>query len=136
MSRWFKFEEDKSLIMSEELRNKILNFIYMNNFRFRSNLNSNNFFVLNSNNFIPFNSSNNNQLNINKDNTFIQDNKNIINNDFQNYKISNEKKINENNDDLKGFISNKYTSRFEIQIENDKDFQIVRRIIGSKVILL
>lgn len=29
----------------------------------------------------------------------------------------------------------KYTCRYEIQIENDKDFQVARKIIGSKVIL-
>lgn len=30
----------------------------------------------------------------------------------------------------------KYTCRFEIQIENDKDFQVARRLIGAKVCLL
>jgi len=29
-------------------------------------------------------------------------------------------------------FSGKYTSRFEIQIENDKDFQVARRLIGAK----
>ncbi len=30
----------------------------------------------------------------------------------------------------------KYTCRFEIQIENDKDFQVARRLIGAKVHIL
>jgi thioredoxin reductase len=30
----------------------------------------------------------------------------------------------------------KYTCRFEIQIENDKEFQVARRLIGAKVILI
>jgi hypothetical protein len=29
--------------------------------------------------------------------------------------------------------SGKYTCRFEMQIENDKDFQVARRLIGAKV---
>jgi len=28
----------------------------------------------------------------------------------------------------------KFTCRYEIQIENDKDFQVARKIIGSKVL--
>lgn len=30
-------------------------------------------------------------------------------------------------------FNGKYTCRFEIQIENDKDFQVSRRLIGAKV---
>jgi len=40
----------------------------------------------------------------------------------------------ENDPLMKGKI--KYTCRFEIQIENDKEFQVARKIIGSKVIFI
>ncbi len=44
-------------------------------------------------------------------------------------------KQNSMEDDKKSNImqNGKYTCRFEIQIENDKDFQVARRLIGSKV---
>lgn len=29
-------------------------------------------------------------------------------------------------------MSSKFTGRFDIQIENDKDFQVARKLIGSK----
>jgi hypothetical protein len=41
-----------------------------------------------------------------------------------------------NEDEKKSNMHNgKYTCRFEIQIENDKDFQVARRLIGSKVLV-
>ena len=44
--------------------------------------------------------------------------------------------INNETDNSKQNQNNgKYTCRFEIQIENDKDFQVARRLIGAKVIL-
>lgn len=58
---------------------------------------------------------------------------------FENLKEK-EKKNEENNENGPGFkfqtsIPVKYTCRYEIQIENDKDFQVARKIIGSKVFL-
>lgn len=44
---------------------------------------------------------------------------------------NNGKAYNQVEDDLKG-TSGKFTCRFEILIENDKDFQVARKLIGSK----
>ena len=41
--------------------------------------------------------------------------------------------INEEEKKSSAMLNGKYTCRFEIQIENDKDFQVARRLIGSKV---
>lgn len=50
-----------------------------------------------------------------------------------------EKKIEENNDSTNGSkfqtsVPVKYTCRYEIQIENEREFQVARKIIGSKVV--
>ena len=55
-----------------------------------------------------------------------QYNRNLVNNNF-NQSINNN---NSNNNDEKNF--GKYTCKYEILIANDKDFQIARRLIGSK----
>lgn len=43
--------------------------------------------------------------------------------------------LDEDRSKLSGNNTGKYTCRFEIQIENDKDFQVARRLIGAKVSL-
>jgi hypothetical protein len=73
-----------------------------------------------------------------------------INNQSQNMQFNNLSQVNVNNlsnslqsktsinDDEKKsntMQNGKYTCRFEIQIENDKEFQVARRLIGSKVII-
>jgi hypothetical protein len=52
---------------------------------------------------------------------------NVMNPNMYNPQLQN-KKLEDNSN-----INGKYTCRFEIQIENDKDFQVARRLIGSKV---
>lgn len=54
------------------------------------------------------------------------------NNSFNSYK---QNQSNEPEEKKSHSMQNgKYTCRFEIQIENDKDFQVARRLIGAKVI--
>ncbi len=54
------------------------------------------------------------------------------NNSFNSFK---QNQVNETEEKKSQQMQNgKYTCRFEIQIENDKDFQVARRLIGAKVI--
>jgi hypothetical protein len=47
---------------------------------------------------------------------------------------TNQNNFNEEKEEKKREGQNgKYTCRFEIQIENDKEFQVARRLIGAKV---
>ena len=89
------------------------------------------------NNFSNINNINvvNNMSNINNLNININDNYNynlrlINNNNFSNHFnfINNINYININED----IIFNKFISKYEILIENDSEFQVSRRIIGSK----
>lgn len=52
---------------------------------------------------------------------------NVLNSNLYNPQLQNKKAEDNSN------INGKFTCRFEIQIENDKDFQVARRLIGSKV---
>ena len=95
----------------------------MNNIGDRNNINNMNL-VNNMNNNLKNNlmnpniqQVNNPQFNQNMHNTF---NQNMMNNNNNNT----------NNNDEKNF--GKYTCKYEILIANDKDFQIARRLIGSK----
>ena len=101
----------------------------MNNIGERNNINNMNL-VNNMNNNIKKNlinqniqQMNNPQFNQNLQNNF---NQNMINNPNNNNSNIN----NNNNNDEKNF--GKYTCKYEILIANDKDFQIARRLIGSK----
>ncbi len=61
---------------------------------------------------------------------------------FNNRKASNTSAVDEK-EEKKGLVGSnntvqvnnngKYTCRFEIQVENDKEFQVARRLIGAKV---
>ena len=99
----------------------------MNNMGERNNINNMN--LINSiNNNMKNNLMNQNiqQMNNPKFNQNLQNNfnQNMINNQ------NNNNNNNTNNNDEKNF--GKYTCKYEILIANDKDFQIARRLIGSK----
>lgn len=144
IARWYKLD-DESLV-SESLRKKITK--YTNKFleqhlkkmnlmgsmgkSFNNMSSGNNSMNSSGNNFntsgSSFNNSGNNLmqykggLSNNNNNTSPQLN-NGYNSQPQNKKME-EQSSNQNG---------KFTCRFEIQIENDKDFQVARRLIGSKV---
>mgnify|MGYP006133929173 CR=1 FL=1 len=95
------------------------NYNWNNNMNYYQNQNPNNFY------------GGNQQNNYNKDNKFNSNN-NGYNNKFgnnQNPSSNNNNTGIGNDDDSK---SGKYTCRFEILIDNDKEFQIARKLIGSK----
>ena len=114
--------------------NNLIKNINLNGF----NNNINNFGNMNTyNNFSNINNIDigNNMNNINNLNININDNynynfrlinNNIFSNNFNN--INNINYININED----IIFNKFISKYEILIENDSEFQVSRRIIGSK----
>lgn len=83
---------------------------------------------LNTNNTINGNESMEGFRNLNKNNQNLYSSPQLngMNNNF-NSQLQN-KKFEDNSN-----INGKFTCRFEIQIENDKDFQVARRLIGSKV---
>lgn len=82
----------------------------------------------------------NNMEEMNNNMNYMNNNMNLINNNMNNPQLNqniNQKMINQNannnnnsNNDEKNL--GKYTCKYEILIANDKDFQIARRLIGSK----
>ena len=102
------------------------------------NNNINNFGIMNNyNNFNNVNNINivNNMNNINNLNININDNYNynfrLINKNnfsFNNNNMKNNNYVNKSEDK----ISNKFICKYEILIENDSEFQISRKLIGSK----
>jgi hypothetical protein len=86
------------------------------------------------------NNPNNNYHNNNFDNSYTTPNQQYYNNysgSNTNYTYQSPIIYNEMNDEkLSSYqdkqYNSKYTCRFEIQIENDKDFQVARRLIGIK----
>ena len=107
----------------------------MNMLMNKQNLNS----IKNPNNMNNIDEMNNNMNNMNNMN-YMSNNMNLINNNINNPQFNqniNQKIINQNvnnnnnsNNDEKNL--GKYTCKYEILIANDKDFQIARRLIGSK----
>ena len=98
--------------------NNVINQAQINNMlNINNNFQNNNIYF----NSQSFNNNNNNNINIfeNKINSFVKKNSNKQN--LNNNKL--------NNSDEKVI---KYTCKYEILIPNDKDFQIARRLIGSK----
>jgi len=83
---------------------------------FSNNNNSRNDFMCNNN----YNNSNNNFYN--------QGPPQMYNNKYYNNEENNQNFSPEN----KYLVNGKYTCKFEIQIENDNEFQVARRLIGSK----
>ena len=155
--QWFDLEKNRNLI-SEETQKKFEEISKKNSVNIKQNtlnpfinnnniiLNMNNQFILNNNKniqnqFIQQNILNKNDINpqinlINKNNPLIMQNlyfngminKNILNNSYNqntNYK-------NNNNIYEEKYNNGKLTCKYEILIPNDKDFQIARRLIGSK----
>ena len=103
-----------------------------------NNINNNIGIINNYNNFNNYNNINvinnmNNISNINNLNININDNFDYRmfnrNNNYNQYNNNiNIKNVNLNEDKISG----KYTCKYEILIENDSEFQIARRLIGSK----
>ncbi len=155
--QWFDLEKNRNLI-SEETQKKFEEISKKNSVNIKQNtlnpfinnnniiLNMNNQFILNNNKniqnqFIQQNILNKKEINpqinlINKNNPLIMQNlyfngminKNILNNSYNqntNYK-------NNNNIYEEKYNNGKLTCKYEILIPNDKDFQIARRLIGSK----
>jgi hypothetical protein len=126
-TRWYS-QEDEHYI-SDNLKNKIKMHIatwngynnYYNNFPRQQQ------YVTNKYNEIPANKSINNSSRYSSYSgqnytTYSQNTRLEYNDENQNY-------LNES------YLQNgKYTCKFEISIENDNDFQVARRVIGSKVI--
>lgn len=63
----------------------------------------------------------------------ILNNQPIYNVNYNKYGYDGDESYNKGLD--KNLFKGKYTCKFEIQIENDNEFQIARRLIGSKVSL-
>ena len=115
------------------------NNIFMNNNNaFNNNINNNGVMT----NYNSYNLLNNNMNHMNLNNINIINNMNNINN-INNYNIN----INDNNNNRmfrrnhynnirninnEDKIQGKYTCKYEILIENDSEFQIARKLIGSK----
>lgn len=103
----------------------------MHNYNNYSNNNKNsNFYDNNNNDYNGLYRQSSTNSNTNSDNSF----------NIRNSKGSDKRKgsVNSNNGgNINNYNNNhghgKYTCKFEIQIENDKDFQIARRLIGAKV---
>ena len=113
-----------NMLINKQNLNNVNN---MNNIGERNNINNMNL-INNINNNMKNNLMNQNiqqmnnpHINQNSQNNF---NQNMINNQ------NNNNNNNTNNNDEKNF--GKYTCKYEILIANDKDFQIARRLIGSK----
>ena len=124
---------NNNVLNSDDLYN---NYNNMNLNGFNNNIN--NFGIMNNyNNFNNVNNINivNNMNNINNLNININDNYNynfrLINKNnfsFNNNNMKNNNYVNKSEDK----ISNKFICKYEILIENDSEFQISRKLIGSK----
>lgn len=159
--RWFKAEDE--YFISSSMKSKIVK--YCNRFAEMNNQNMNtNFMGYNGwNNDMP---QNNNMMNMNQmgmnhmmnamnmqmqnmpmNMQYQMQMQNMQNFQANNMQMNNQAQVNPQpcfqkqnsiEDDKKSNImqNGKYTCRFEIQIENDKEFQVARRLIGSKVSIL
>lgn len=132
-----KFLEQSMKNMS--INNKFVNFNQFNNNNFGNmnggmgNMQQMYQMNMNMNNMGNFNLAqnwNNMQGQNNNLNTNANKSNNIMNN-----MMNNNKSLKVETEEIKQNNSNlgKFTCRFEIQIENDKEFQVARRLIGSKV---
>jgi hypothetical protein len=105
--------------------NNINNIGFMNHYNNFNNFNNIN--VINNMNNI--NNINNLNININDNYNYRLFNSNdIYNHGHNNIKIKNIKNVNMYDDKISG----KFTCKYEILIENDPEFQIARKLIGSK----
>jgi hypothetical protein len=102
---------------------------------------SNNLNYQNNNNyFMMMNQQNEQNGNLNNRNSIPLQNSMNNNTGKNNQQRKNSQSSNNNMEEKEDRKSNglgaqngKYTCRFEIQIENDKEFQVARRLIGAKV---
>ena len=116
-----------NMLLNKQNMNNINNMNNMNNVGERNNINNMN--LVNMNNNIKNNLMNQNMQQMNNP-QFNQNLQNNFNQNMINNPNSNGGNTNNNNNDEKNF--GKYTCKYEILIANDKDFQIARRLIGSK----
>ena len=145
VARWYKLEDES--VLSETMRIKVKKFVDKFLEQSMKNMSMNQRFVnfnqYNNNNFGNVNMMNGMQgmnmmnMNMNNQNMFNMNNMNNTNNVTTNKNnnimnnMMNNNKVGKNEDDKNN--GGKYTCRFEIQIDNDKEFQVARRLIGSKV---
>ncbi len=103
-----------------------------------NNLNSNGLNFQNSNNYyMMMNHQNDNKNRQTPSNSMTPvSNSQNSNQNTKKHTQNNSAKYEENEDKKQVSLATqngKYTCRFEIQIENDKEFQVARRLIGAKV---
>lgn len=127
-ARWYTSEDE--FYLSDNLKNKIKSYIstwngYNNNFY--NNYSRQQSYTSNKYNNIPGNKSMNNNM-YQTNNYNGQNNNNYIQNNLNEYHDENQNYMNEN-----CLQNGKYTCKFEISIDNENDFQVARRVIGSKV---
>ena len=143
VARWFKLDDEQ--IISENLRKLVRKYTnrfieqnmkkssFMGNSPIQGQFSSPNYGQGGNNGYYP---NWNTNVQNNEYSQLGYSNKNNNNNSYNKYNSNNqsyeerEKKGNyqSNNQNVK------FNCRFEIQIDNDKEFQVARRLIGSKVI--
>jgi hypothetical protein len=97
--------------------------------------NFSNYYNNTNNNNMNYKDNNNNNNNQNRNYNSIYENDNnsqlMLSKNYSNNSNNNEDSTSDN-----CLHTGKYTCKYEIQIENDNEFQVARRLIGSKVKLL
>ena len=129
-----EFNNINNIIGIQPTPNIINNNVFLNRNNLSNNINlnalnniNNNIEIMNTyNNYNNINVINN-MSNINNINNF-----NININDNYNYRMFNRNNAFNNINTNEEKVSGKYTCKYEILIENDSEFQIARRVIGSK----
>ena len=129
-----EYNNINNIIGIQPTPNIINNNVFLNRNNLSNNINlnalnniNNNLEIMNTyNNYNNINVINN-MSNINNINNF-----NININDNYNYRMFNRNNAFKNINTNEEKVSGKYTCKYEILIENDSEFQIARRVIGSK----
>ena len=129
-----EYNNINNIIGIQPTPNIINNNVFLNRNNLSNNINlnalnniNNNIEIMNTyNNYNNINVINN-MSNINNINNF-----NININDNYNYRMFNRNNAFNNINTNEEKVSGKYTCKYEILIENDSEFQIARRVIGSK----
>ena len=129
-----EYNNINNIIGIQPTPNIINNNVFLNRNNLSNNINlnalnniNNNLEIMNTyNNYNNINVINN-MSNINNINNF-----NININDNYNYRMFNRNNAFNNINTNEEKVSGKYTCKYEILIENDSEFQIARRVIGSK----
>ena len=131
-----EYNNINNIIGIQPIPNIINNNVFLNRNNLSNNINlnalnniNNNIEIMNTyNNYNNINVINN-MSNINNINNF---NININDNYNYNYRMFNRNNAFNNINTNEEKVSGKYTCKYEILIENDSEFQIARRVIGSK----